>query len=41
MVARPMQHLLVRARQALGWNQRALGEQLGSSHRTAVRWENG
>ena len=36
-----MQHLLVRARQALGWNQRELGERLGSSHRTAVRWEGG
>ena len=41
MVAQPMQHLLVRARQALGWNQRGLGERLGSSHRTAVRWEGG
>jgi len=41
MVAQPMQRLLVRARQALGWNQRELGQQLGSSHRTAVRWESG
>ena len=41
MVARPMQRLLLRARQLLGWTERQLGEQLGSSHRSAVRWENG
>jgi transcriptional regulator with XRE-family HTH domain len=41
MAAHPVPHLLVRARQALGWTQRELGENLGSSQRTATRWESG
>jgi hypothetical protein len=33
--------LIVRARMALRWNQRELGENLGWSYRTATRWESG
>jgi len=33
--------IVVRARMALGWTQRELGENLGGSHRTATRWESG
>jgi transcriptional regulator with XRE-family HTH domain len=36
-----IQNLLFRSRLALHWTQRELGEKLGSSHRTAARWEAG
>jgi transcriptional regulator with XRE-family HTH domain len=32
---------IVRSRLALGWTQKQFGETLGSSARTAARWENG
>jgi transcriptional regulator with XRE-family HTH domain len=41
MGADPIMVLVGRARQALHWTQRELGEQLGASHRTASRWEAG
>jgi DNA-binding XRE family transcriptional regulator len=41
MVHTPLVVLFGRARMRLGWTQRELGENLGSSHRTATRWEGG
>ena len=41
MATHPIPHLLLRARHALHWTQRELGENLGSSQRTATRWETG
>ncbi|HEY2509906.1 MAG TPA: helix-turn-helix domain-containing protein [Polyangiaceae bacterium] len=38
---RPIGDLVVRARQTLGMTQRQFGEALGSSHRTAQRWDAG
>jgi transcriptional regulator with XRE-family HTH domain len=38
---RSIRHLLTDARQKLGMSQREFGPALGSSHRTATRWDSG
>lgn len=39
--SRPLRRLMFYARRAVGMTQRQLGDELGVSHRTVLRWERG